>query len=109
METLGKLLKRFGLHLIPVAIICAEYLSITSSLEMARSMGDYEVVPLLGGLIRVGDNLAFQDVPALLRLTHIVCLLLALVYFYLVTMRGLGRGKVQKSCEHLTIWNLDDE
>ncbi|GAB4275547.1 hypothetical protein [Thermincola ferriacetica] len=108
LQRAGIISKKFGWHLIPLLIIFMEYLSVSAALKIAETMGDYTTISLLQGLIRIGDNVSYHSVPMILVVMHVASLVLGIVYFYVVTLHGLGREAVETAKDRVPIWNLDD-
>jgi len=84
-------------HLIPVTVILFEYTAVSSALAYARYNVEYDqpVVGLLGGILRVGDNLPYDAVPNTVATLHMLGLLLAVVYLVYFIIFGLPGDKKQ--------------
>lgn len=102
---------KLGIHIIPVLIVFIEYLSISISLKIAQTMGDYMSLEFFGGLVRVGENISLQEIQILLLGVHLFCFLFALAYFYRVTLYGLGRDTFGSGSGsgQVTMWRLDQD
>lgn len=86
MKLLGSLV-----YLVPVVVVLFEYVAVSSALAYARYLVEYNqpVVSLLGGLVRVGDNLAYDAVPNAVVTLHLLGLLLSviyLIYFFILPL-----------------------
>ncbi len=85
-----KVLSRL-LYLIPLLVILFEYLAVSLALVYARFAVEPEqpVVGLLGGIIRVGENLSYNAVPNTVVMLHLLALLLSvlyLIYFFIFSL-----------------------
>ncbi len=76
------------LYFIPLAVAYMEYQAMVLALGFVRFAGEGELYTAFHGLLVVGDNYLFYDVPGLVRILHIVSLVLALGYLVLVTLCG---------------------
>jgi hypothetical protein len=76
------------LFFIPLIIVYLEYQAMVLALGFVRFAGDYETYTAFHGLMEVGQNYSFYDVPGLVLILHIVSLLLALGYFIAVIFCG---------------------
>ncbi|WP_418790591.1 hypothetical protein [Phosphitispora sp. TUW77] len=70
------------LFVIPVVVILFEYMAVNMALAYARfAMAiDRPVVELLFGILKIGDNLAYDAVPDTVLVLNLLALLLSLMY-----------------------------
>ena len=70
------------LHLIPVLVILFEYTAVSSALAFARFSVEANppVIGLLGGLVKIGENLPYDAIPNTVVTLHLLGLLLSVVY-----------------------------
>ncbi len=70
------------LVIIPAVVILFEYIAINMALAYARFAVELDrpVVELLGGILKIGGNLAYDAVPNAVVVLHLLALLLSLIY-----------------------------
>jgi len=70
------------LFIIPAAVILIEYAAINMALAYARFAVEMDrpVVELLGGMLKIGGNLAYDAVPNAVVVLHLLALLLSVIY-----------------------------
>jgi len=76
------------LHLIPLAVAYMEYQALVLALGFTRFAGDGEIFTAFHGLLKVGENFSFYDVPGVVRILHVIALFLSLSYFFAVAFFG---------------------
>ena len=100
---------RVTVHLIPLLVLLMEYFSVSGALKIAQTMGEYKTVELMWGLVRLGDNISYHSFPMISWIVHITAMLLAVFYFYMVTLHGLGRNSSDSGRESYLYRNLNRE
>jgi len=81
------------LAVVPVLVILMEYTAISAAIAYARFSVEYNrpVVDLLGGIIKVGDNLSYEAVPRFVTGIHLAALLLSVAYLVCFIVTALFR------------------
>lgn len=90
------------LHFIPLIVAYLEYQAIVLALGFVRLEGEGEPYAAFNGLIEVGQNYSFYDVPGLVRNLHLISFVLALGYFVTVLFFGYKKDEDKLPVEPTT-------
>lgn len=68
---------------VPLVVLLFEYLALKSSVVFAESVLEYQppVVNLLGGIIKLGENIPYDAIPNLVITLHLLALFFSVVFF----------------------------
>lgn len=87
------------LYCIPLIVAYLEYQAMVLALGFVRFEGEGEPYAAFHGLLEVGQNYSFYDVPGLVRNLHIISFVLALGYFVIVTLFGYKKDEEKVTVE----------
>lgn len=84
------------LHFVPLIVVYLEYQAVALALGFVRFEGEGEPYATFHGILEVGQNFSFYDVPNLVRNLHIISFILALSYFVIVLFFGYKKDDEEK-------------
>ena len=87
------------LYSIPLIVAYLEYQAVVLARGYVLFEGEGEPFTAFHGLLKVGENFSFYDVPGLVRVFHLSSLLLAMVFLVIVTLCGYKKEKPEEIVE----------